>query len=501
MPGSNSIRGDESIIFADNLSFDGTQRQGALDTDGQLFIGATSSNRANNGGHVRKGSITSPDSSLTVGYDAPNITLDVNGSYVGKTITGDSGGALSPTAGNWNILGDGSITTSGSGSTLTVQLTGLTNHALLVGAGTTTITKVGPGATYTVLQGNTGADPSFNTNIDLDDTDAGLTQGVISWVSGPRIHNFGTDNIFIGTTAGNGTLTGTDNIGIGLSALNATTNGSSNVVIGPNCGKSLTSGGTNVAMGVASLRDASTSAANTVLGHNSGTNIETGAGGNVAVGFQTLNTATTPTYNTCIGYQAGNAYTGAEAENILIGNGVNGTASETNVTRIGANQTACYIDGIDGVDLSSTTTVVTEASDQLGTAVITAGTGVSVVGGANTITINATGGAFTWVDVTGTSDDLEASTGFIANNAALVTLTLPATCAVGDVTRVAGLGAGGWSIAQNASQTIHYGSSDTTTGAGGSLSSTNQYDAVELLCVATNTDFVVLSSIGNLTVV
>src|SRR5688572_12887783 len=29
----------------------------------------------------------------------------------GQTITGDSGGALTPTAGNWNILGSGSITT------------------------------------------------------------------------------------------------------------------------------------------------------------------------------------------------------------------------------------------------------------------------------------------------------------------------------------------------------------------------------------------------------
>lgn len=43
---------------------------------------------------------------------------------VGQTITGNTGGALSPTAGNWNIVGTGAITTSGSGSTLTISSTG-----------------------------------------------------------------------------------------------------------------------------------------------------------------------------------------------------------------------------------------------------------------------------------------------------------------------------------------------------------------------------------------
>lgn len=40
------------------------------------------------------------------------------------TLTGDTGGALSPTAGNINILGGAGVTVTGSGSTLTVALTG-----------------------------------------------------------------------------------------------------------------------------------------------------------------------------------------------------------------------------------------------------------------------------------------------------------------------------------------------------------------------------------------
>lgn len=52
------------------------------------------------------------------------VTVTANGSVIGKTITGDTGGALSPTAGNWNILGGTGISTSGSGSTLTVNSIG-----------------------------------------------------------------------------------------------------------------------------------------------------------------------------------------------------------------------------------------------------------------------------------------------------------------------------------------------------------------------------------------
>jgi hypothetical protein len=57
-----------------------------------------------------------------------NGFVSLNGSGVGETITGNSGGALSPTAGNWNIFGAAvaagttPVTTVGSGSTLTVDV-------------------------------------------------------------------------------------------------------------------------------------------------------------------------------------------------------------------------------------------------------------------------------------------------------------------------------------------------------------------------------------------
>ena len=81
------------------------------------------------------------------------------------TITGNSGGPESPSAGNFNILGTGSVTVSGTANTETVSLTGLTNHAVLVGAGTATITNVGPTATAGQILQSAGssADPAFST--------------------------------------------------------------------------------------------------------------------------------------------------------------------------------------------------------------------------------------------------------------------------------------------------------------------------------------------------
>lgn len=60
-------------------------------------------------------------------FNSAQFSVDANGfvstsgTGIGNTITGDSGGALSPTAGNWNILGRAGSKTSGSGSTLIIN--------------------------------------------------------------------------------------------------------------------------------------------------------------------------------------------------------------------------------------------------------------------------------------------------------------------------------------------------------------------------------------------
>ncbi len=123
MAGNNSIRGDETVTFTDNMSFDGTERGGKMTTNGELWIGSTASP------HVKKGSITSPLGTITIGYSSPNITLEVaGGASAVEHLTGDTGGQLNPTANNFNIIstvnpaGSTPIQVAGSGSSLSINL-------------------------------------------------------------------------------------------------------------------------------------------------------------------------------------------------------------------------------------------------------------------------------------------------------------------------------------------------------------------------------------------
>ena len=135
-------------------------------------------------------------------------------------------------------------------------------------------------------------------------------------------------------------------------------------------------------------------------------------------------------------------------------------------------------------------------------ATLTPGTGVSITNGAGSITINAAGGGLTWTVVTGTTQAAAVNSGYIANNAGLVTVTLPSTSAVGDVVAVTGINnATGWKIAQNGGNQIFFGNLSTTAGAGGSLASTATRDVVYLVCMTANAVWQVVNSIGNITVV
>jgi hypothetical protein len=78
-----------------------------------------------------------------------------------NSLTTQDSTVVTPSEGTIDLSGSGSLTTTGSGNTATISLTGLTNHAVLVGAGTDTITKLAVGATGQTLMGATGADPGW----------------------------------------------------------------------------------------------------------------------------------------------------------------------------------------------------------------------------------------------------------------------------------------------------------------------------------------------------
>jgi len=132
---------------------------------------------------------------------------------------------------------------------------------------------------------------------------------------------------------------------------------------------------------------------------------------------------------------------------------------------------------------------------------LTAGTGITITNAAGSITITSTTG-FDWDEVTATTAVMQANHAYICNNnAAQINLTMPVASAIGDSIQVIGKGTMAWNILQNAGQTIHFISMDTTPGIGGSLSSTQRYDCVELVCITANTDWVVVDSEGNITIV
>jgi len=131
------------------------------------------------------------------------------------------------------------------------------------------------------------------------------------------------------------------------------------------------------------------------------------------------------------------------------------------------------------------------------------GTGCTTTGtpASNQIVFDVTGGGITWSRVAGPAVAAAIDSGYIPTNAALVTFTLPVTAAVGTVIEIAGEGAGMWAIAQNAGQSIQFGNLSSTVGVGGSITASNQWDTIKIVCRVADTTWSVLSNIGILNVV
>lgn len=286
---------------------------------------------------------------------------------------------------------------------------------------------------------------------------------------------------------------------------------------------------------------------NTFIGANSGATMTYGDG---------------ISYNTFIGSGSGNGYPAAANTGscICIGYNASGSAAETNVLRIGnatgtssGNLNSAFIAGIYGRTPSGTLNVaLIDSNNQLGSvaslgvaqggtgaatltdhgillgsgtgaitplgsatdgqlpigssgadpvlATLTAGTGISVTNGAGSISIAATGTILAWAEETGATKTIVVQEAYVANRGTLITFTLPATAALGTEFKIQGKGAGGWKIAQNAGQTIHVGSSASTTGAAGYIASTDTYDAITLVCITADTDWAAESIVGNITI-
>lgn len=312
------------------------------------------------------------------GTNTLTISAVTTGTGLVSTLTGNSGGAVSPTAGNINVVGTGTITVVGNPgtSTLTVTPSGAIASSFPTDSGTATpsggvlnvlggtatrdINTSGSGNTIHVDLNNaitlgdlasivgspaitlTTGDATITAgNINLTNTNTAGTIGVINYSGTRWINNYGTSNVFIGNNAGNLGLTvvsSVQNIGIGTGSLGALTTGVDNVCVGTITGTLLTTGGRNVALGSGALQRATTGSSNIILGPTAALNITTGSF-NFAAGDDALILLTTGSSNISLGRLAGSDYTGAETNNINIGDGLvstnlQGTVGESNVTRI-----------------------------------------------------------------------------------------------------------------------------------------------------------------------
>lgn len=251
-----------------------------------------------------------------------------------QTITGNTGGPESPSAGNFNIVGTGSITVAGSTNTETIQLTGLTNHAVLVGAGTATITNVGPTSTAgQVLQSSgSSADPAFSTATYPSTTTANqiLYSSATNTVSGLATANnaalltsssgvpsFYTNAIMqsatpfltaFGSGAANSS-TGVDNTAFGYQTLNSNTSGTDSTAVGYQALK-VNTGSENTGVGSGALASNTSGSNLTAIGYQA-LNAANTISNCTALGSQALLSAVSPaTYLTAVGYQALKSATG-----------------------------------------------------------------------------------------------------------------------------------------------------------------------------------------------
>jgi hypothetical protein len=127
------------------------------------------------------------------------------------------------------------------------------------------------------------------------------------------------------------------------------------------------------------------------------------------------------------------------------------------------------------------------------------GAGSATTSGAgNVVTISVTAASFTWNVVTSASNPITLSpgNGYICNGLSTVDFILPASAVVGDTYWIKGR-QNLWTLAQNALQVVSLGYVDTTTGTGGSITAAQVKDGIELVCVVANSQWEVITAIGN----
>lgn len=454
-------------------------------------------------------------------------------------------GTAVPIANVLEILGDGSIVTTGAANIVTIELSGLTDHNVLIGQGTTSIGLVAPSATSGVplISQGAAADPIFGTAVvegggtgatsftayapvcggttstgPLQSADTGIaTPGFILTSNGaaalPSFQAAPAGGVTIDGDSGSASgttisLLATPNCGssVSFSAAASTVNlnvtdasyntiiglgsgnvapGSANIGLGYHVLQNISGGSTNIAIGNFNLLTTVNSSSNIAIGDAVMRFLAASLGSNIGIGAGALFLLTTGDSNICLGSNAGSTYNGSESSNINIGNV--GVLADNNTIRIGTQgngsgqQDLCYIAGIAGVTIAGSQFVTIDPATGQ------LGAASSGISAWSTISANQT---------------LAVNNGYICvSPGGALSLALPATSSLGDIIEITLDGATSFTITQSAGQQIRIGNQTTTAGVGGSIASTNQGDTIRMVCQTANLKWNVLSTIGNLTVV
>ena len=405
-----------------------------------------------------------------------------------------------------NNLSDlSNVVTARSNLGLTAVATqSLTQYGVLVGGAANSISSIGAGATTgQIFQANTGANPTYSTATYPSTTTVNqlLYSSASNTVGGLATVNNGTlvtSSTGVPTWLGNSATAGyvlTANTGAPPSWQAA---GTTSITITGDSGGGLTGNSFTFTGGSTGLTFAGAGSTETLGGilklSNGGTNANLTAS------------------NGGIFYSTGTA-----------GAILSGTATANQVLLSGSSSapswsTATYpaTVAISSLLYASAANAVTALAPTNNGVLISSTTGVpswlANAGSSNYVLTSTVGSppswqpstSLSWTPVSTTTQTMAANTAYITNTASTVTYTLPAAAAVGSILRITGgttaAAATPWTIAQNAGQSIAFGNLTTTVGVTGSLASSLKYDSIEIVCVATNTAFVVQSSVGNLQV-
>jgi hypothetical protein len=310
-----------------------------------------------------------------VGFRALNSVTNLPsntalGSNAGYSITGTGNTALGAGALYNNATGHRNIAVgSDAGQLLT---TGSDNIAIghQGAAAESNTIRIGAAQNRTFMAGIRGVTPGAASIMPvLIDSNGQLGTGSTS------------NSTFLGSLAGNLTLTGPNNTGVGANALKAIDTGDANSAFGSGALPAATAGNSNTAIGVNALAATVLGARNTAVGRDAGASADsrdntvvgayslvsnTSGFENAGLGVDALHMNTTGVRNTAVGYRAGyNLTTGGL--NIMIGN--EGVAGEASTIRIGTTQARAFVAGIRGTTTGAANgiAVLVDSNGQLGT--------------------------------------------------------------------------------------------------------------------------------------